>query len=137
MSANTSVLLRIAFISFGFALLAGVRGFAQQLRGWIDRQSRARIIGRSVAGLMEDCCYQQGRVTLESGVLLIAYTDGISDAMNASDDEWGEERMMEAVPPYETAPAKVIIERLIGEAEAFVAAAPQHDDMTAVVVRVM
>jgi phosphoserine phosphatase RsbU/P len=38
LSADVSVPRRIALISIGFAVLAGVRGFAQRLRGWIDRR---------------------------------------------------------------------------------------------------
>ena len=62
--------------------------------------------------------------------------DGISEAMNAVDDEWGEERLMNAVRANRTAPARALIDRLMTSADAFVSRAPQHDDMTLVVVRV-
>ncbi|HKE84039.1 MAG TPA: PP2C family protein-serine/threonine phosphatase [Vicinamibacterales bacterium] len=39
--------------------------------------------GGPVIGLMEDCFYQQGRVTLDTGDVLVAYTDGISEALKA------------------------------------------------------
>ena len=44
-------------------------------------------------GLLPACGYEQGSVTLEQGDLLVAFTDGISEAMNADDEEWGEERL--------------------------------------------
>jgi sigma-B regulation protein RsbU (phosphoserine phosphatase) len=91
--------------------------------------------GGPVIGLMEDCCYRQGRVALEPGDVLVAYTDGISEAMNASDDEWGEERLMDAVRANRMLPARALIDRLMVSADAFVGGAPQHDDMTLVVVR--
>jgi sigma-B regulation protein RsbU (phosphoserine phosphatase) len=93
--------------------------------------------GGPVIGLMEDCVYCQGQIVLEPGDVLVAYTDGISEAMNGSDAEWGEEQLMEAVWPNRTAPAAGLIDRIMASADAFVAGAPQYDDMTLVVVRAM
>ena len=53
---------------------------------------------------MEGCVYRQGSVTLVAGDVLVAYTDGISEAMNAADEDWGEDRLMEAVRPNRAAP---------------------------------
>jgi sigma-B regulation protein RsbU (phosphoserine phosphatase) len=92
--------------------------------------------GGPVIGLMEDCCYRQGRVVLETGDVLVAYTDGMSEAMNAVDEEWGEERLTHAVQSKRTAPARALIDHLMIAADAFVAGAPQHDDMTLIVLRV-
>jgi sigma-B regulation protein RsbU (phosphoserine phosphatase) len=91
--------------------------------------------GGPVIGLMEDCLYREGRVVLEPGDVLVAYTDGISEAMNAADHEWGDERLMAAVPSNRVVTARALIERLMTSADAFVAGAPQHDDMTLIVVR--
>jgi phosphoserine phosphatase RsbU/P len=91
--------------------------------------------GGPVIGLMEDCVYQQGSVALEPGDVLVAYTDGISEAMNEAEDEWGEEQLKDAVRPSRHAPARDLIDRIMTSADAFVAGAPQHDDMTLVIVR--
>ena len=64
-----------------------------------DREVLRLDTGGPVIGLMEDCLYQQGHVTLARGDVLVAYTDGVSEAMNAADDEWGEDRMKDAVWP--------------------------------------
>ena len=84
---------------------------------------------------MEDCVYRQGCVTLAGGDVLVAYTDGMSEAMNAADEEWGEERFMDAVRPNRAVTARTFIDRLMTSADAFVAGAPQYDDMTLLVVR--
>jgi len=91
--------------------------------------------GGPVIGLMEDCSYHEGRVTLEPGDVLVAFTDGISEAMNLADEEWGDDRLIDAVRSNLQAPARDLIERIVTAADAFVAGAPQHDDMTTVVVR--
>src|SRR5258708_32798277 len=93
--------------------------------------------GGPVIGLMEDCLYREGHVVLEPGDVLVAYTDGISEAMNGLEVEWGEERLMDAIRANRTAPALGLIDRLMTSADAFVGEAPQYDDMTLVVVRVI
>ena len=93
--------------------------------------------GGPVIGLMEDCVYRQDSVTLAAGDVLVAYTDGISEAMNAADEEWGEERLMEDAGSNRAMPARTLIDRLMTSADTFVAGAMQHDDMTLLVVRAM
>jgi len=89
--------------------------------------------GGSVVGLMRAASWMQGRVNLESGDLLVAFTDGISEAMNHADDEWGEERLIEAARAMRGAPAKEILDHIVRSADGFVAGAPQYDDMTLIV----
>ena len=93
--------------------------------------------GGPVVGLFKAARYSQGAVSLESGDVLLFYTDGISEAMNAADEEWGEERMMETVRACQSRPAVEMIDELMRAADAFAAGAPQHDDMTIIVVKVL
>jgi sigma-B regulation protein RsbU (phosphoserine phosphatase) len=94
-------------------------------------------VGGAVVGLLESYPYQQGSVLLSGGDILVAYTDGISEAMNGADEEWGEERMMEIIEQCDGLPASATMQRVFDAADAFVAGAQQHDDMTMVVVRVV
>jgi sigma-B regulation protein RsbU (phosphoserine phosphatase) len=99
------------------------------------REALRLDVGGPVVGLMEECSYRQACVTLGSGDVVVAYTDGISEAMNAADEEWGEDRLMDAVRPNRAEAARTLIDRLMVSADAFVAGAPQHDDMTLLIVR--
>ena len=91
--------------------------------------------GGTVVGLLEDAQYVQGRVQLRPGDVLVAFTDGISEAMNLEDEEWGEERLLEAIQSARGASAEELLKHLFEAATRFAGAAPQHDDMTLVVVR--
>jgi sigma-B regulation protein RsbU (phosphoserine phosphatase) len=91
--------------------------------------------GGSVVGLLPNGSWVQGQVMLEPGDLLVAFTDGVSEAMNASDEEWGEEGLMGAVQANRSAPAPVILEGIMTSADEFVAGFPQYDDMTLIVMR--
>jgi serine phosphatase RsbU (regulator of sigma subunit) len=69
------------------------------------------------------------------GDILIAFTDGISEAMNAAGEEWGEVRLIETIKGGAGLNPGEIIARIMQAADAFVAGAKQHDDMTLVVLR--
>jgi len=93
--------------------------------------------GGPVVGLFGAARYQQASVQLAAGDIFVGFTDGISEAMNSAEDEFGEEQIVEVVGRYKDAPSQIVIDRLFEAADAFASGAPQHDDMTAVVVRLV
>jgi len=56
--------------------------------------------------------------------------------MNAEEDEWGEDRMIAEAQVHADLNAAELLQSLFGAADAFAAGAPQHDDMTLVVLRI-
>jgi sigma-B regulation protein RsbU (phosphoserine phosphatase) len=91
--------------------------------------------GGSVIGLFPQK-YQQGVFSHEPGDLMVLFTDGVSESMNAHDEEWGEERLIELAKTCHGRSALEGMRRILAAAQAFAAGAPQHDDMTLVVLRV-
>ena len=91
--------------------------------------------GGTVVGLLENAPYEQGSVSLRPGDVLVAFTDGISEAMNLADEEWGEERLLDAIRGCKGESAQKLLDCLFDAATRFAGAAPQHDDMTLVVLR--
>jgi sigma-B regulation protein RsbU (phosphoserine phosphatase) len=87
-----------------------------------------------VVGLVEAGRFEQKSVVLSPGDVLLVYSDGISEAMNADDEEWGEEKLAKATAAAFPCGAQELIDKLFVAADAFVAGAVQHDDMTVVVV---
>jgi sigma-B regulation protein RsbU (phosphoserine phosphatase) len=92
--------------------------------------------GGPVIGLLRDLTYEEQSVILESGNLLLAYTDGISEAMTLAHEEWGEERMIEAARAARNLEADCIVRKIFEAADTFTNEAPQHDDMTLLVMKV-
>jgi sigma-B regulation protein RsbU (phosphoserine phosphatase) len=88
-----------------------------------------------VIGLIENVHYQQGSVRISPGDLLVAFTDGISEAMNLEDEEWGEDRLLDSIRGCPAKTAQDLLEYVFAAATHFAGAAPQHDDMTLVVLR--
>lgn len=92
--------------------------------------------GGPVVGLFPGAPYQEGSLILQPGDLFLGFTDGISEAMNKDEEEWGEERLIPAVAAHARERAVDIVPGLIADADRFVSGAPQHDDMTLVVLKV-
>jgi sigma-B regulation protein RsbU (phosphoserine phosphatase) len=92
--------------------------------------------GGPVVGLLPGVPYQQGTAALVPGDLLVAFTDGVSESMNESNDEWGEERLIECARSCIGLNANQTMKRILAAADAFVAGAKQHDDMTIIVARI-
>jgi sigma-B regulation protein RsbU (phosphoserine phosphatase) len=93
--------------------------------------------GGPVVGLIEFATYAAAEVELRPGDRLLGFTDGLSEAMNPAEEEWGEERLSQALRACDGLDAGVTLDRLMAAADAFAAGAPQHDDMTAVMVRAL
>jgi serine phosphatase RsbU (regulator of sigma subunit) len=75
-------------------------------------------------------------IALQPGDLYLLFTDGISEAMNARDDLFGETRLGQLVETHAHLPSEELRERMLREIAAFVGDAPQHDDMTMILVKV-
>lgn len=90
--------------------------------------------GGPVIGLLTHTSYEQQRFVLEPGDLLLAFTDGISEAMSSREEEWGEDRL-EAVARRCEGDAREVLREIIQEVEHFTAGEPQYDDMTLLVLK--
>ena len=95
--------------------------------------SRLEACG-TVVGLLEDASYQQASLAIVPGDILIAFTDGVSEAMNAAECEWSEERLIHTVKSCLGLPPAEIIACIMRTADTFVAGAKQNDDMTLIVL---
>jgi phosphoserine phosphatase RsbU/P len=92
----------------------------------------------TVIGLIPDAPYTRAGIVLQPGDVLLAFTDGISEAMTVDDEEWGEDRMIECAlnllhQPDCNASAHQILDCILEAADTFTVGAPQHDDMTLLV----
>ncbi len=103
-----------------------------------DGKSRVFRLGDGgpAIGLLPDAAYQQQMLQLCLGDIFLAFTDGVSEAMNLAKDEWGEDRMIAEAESHANLKATELMQKLFSAADAFAAGAPQHDDMTLMVVRV-
>ena len=79
---------------------------------------------------------EEQTIPLHEGDLYVFFTDGISEAMNAVDDCFGETRLAQFVEHHAHLASDELRERVLREVESFVDGAPQHDDMTMILLKV-
>jgi serine phosphatase RsbU (regulator of sigma subunit) len=86
-------------------------------------------------GMFPESEYLSGRVCLQEGDVLVLYTDGILDAVNREQDQFGEERLRETVRSSLTLSASEICQKVVDRVDAFSDGTPQWDDITVAVVK--
>ena len=79
---------------------------------------------------------EEERVSLHPGDIILLYTDGITEAMNAESDLFGDLRLSRIVEEHSDLESGELRERILREIEAFVGGADQHDDMTMILMKV-
>jgi phosphoserine phosphatase RsbU/P len=87
-------------------------------------------------GTLFDRLLEEETISLATGDLCVFFTDGISEAMNAADDCFGEARLGRILEDHAGMPPDELRERVLREVAAFVGDAPQHDDMTMILLKV-
>jgi phosphoserine phosphatase RsbU/P len=108
------------------------------LRNRADQHRVMRLeAGGGVLGLFPESSYCQATVTLQSGDLVIAYTDGLSETMNGQGQLWGEDRLIQAAQKCAGLNAADTIDALLEAVSSFASGAPQRDDIALVVARVI
>jgi phosphoserine phosphatase RsbU/P len=75
--------------------------------------------GGAVLGVFPEGGYEQGRVALRGGDRIILYTDGITDVCNASDEEFGDERLVDLAMANRGCSAPALQARLANAVDAF------------------
>ncbi len=90
-------------------------------------------------GMQADSTYQEATVALAPGEILFLLTDGFTEAMNAKQEVFGTERIEHtlAAPHLPSLSAEKLIGHLTESVHRHSGIAPQHDDMTMVVVKVL
>jgi serine phosphatase RsbU (regulator of sigma subunit) len=102
-----------------------------------DRRRGLRLLKRTgtVLGILEGQRWGRRSLTLEEGDLLVAYSDGLTEAMNAQQDEWGEQRLIQATRHHQESPLEELQGQILAQVYDFMDDAPQHDDITLMLVR--
>jgi sigma-B regulation protein RsbU (phosphoserine phosphatase) len=96
------------------------------------------VVGLQLEGLEHrfEELLEERTVELADGDVFVLYTDGVSEAMNAEGDLFGEDRLRLLVEEHGGLGSDGLRERIVREVEAFVGTADPHDDMTMIVLTV-
>ncbi|NQT46298.1 MAG: SpoIIE family protein phosphatase [Candidatus Omnitrophica bacterium] len=103
------------------------------------RSGKAQLIpsdGGMVAGVMEGADFVDENVALIKGDVLAMYTDGVTEAMNIKREEFGENRLAALLEKAGGQSADDILKVIMEGIRQFQGKAPQHDDITLIVVKI-
>lgn len=102
-----------------------------------SEEMRLLEVGGTLVGMFENAQYEEDMVQLKRGDVLVMYTDGITESMNASGEMFGEERLKELIVRYGgRLSAMQLLQRIYDEVRLFSEGMPQHDDLTLIVMKV-
>jgi hypothetical protein len=104
--------------------------FLRRVNGDVDQLPPTAMI----LGVAADAVVEVGRVRIEPADRLLLFTDGLSEARNTKDEEYGEERVKDSLLRVHELPPPAAMERLVADVQRFCGSAPPHDDMTLMIV---
>jgi sigma-B regulation protein RsbU (phosphoserine phosphatase) len=87
-------------------------------------------------GAMPGAEYEERSVDLSNGDVLILYTDGITEAINSKDEQYGIDRLCSIVKESRSFSAREIMRRILREVSDFTDEQPQFDDITMIIAKV-
>src|SRR4029453_1753441 len=90
--------------------------------------------GGLILGLFPQATYEQETLALEPGDLLVLFSDGVTEALDGAGGGFGEERLLACLEANRQFGPQEMLERLLATVRDFTAGAPQHDDVTALVL---
>jgi sigma-B regulation protein RsbU (phosphoserine phosphatase) len=104
---------------------------------FVVRGSRVEALDRGscVLGIMPETTFFEQRTELHDGDVLVAYSDGISEAMNEPGDFFGEERLQAALAGSAGLSARDIGVRVLNAVNGFMGEARPNDDLSLIVLR--
>jgi hypothetical protein len=91
--------------------------------------------GTMALGMLPDATFSEQRVNLADGDVLIVYSDGVTEAMNANDEFFGDERLRARLPALARMAAQGIGTGVVAAVDEFVGDRRPHDDLSLVVLR--
>lgn len=91
--------------------------------------------GGTVLGFLEDYQFEEDSIKLNAGDTVVIYSDGITEALNKQNKEFGEDRLLTILTENMKSTADTLIEKVFNAIKTFVNDMPQSDDITIVVIK--
>jgi len=86
-------------------------------------------------GIVAQAAYESDTVSLQPGDWLVIFTDGVVEAVNKSDLEYGEQQLINVLQAGAGATPEELLRRIMSDLDIFVGETPQHDDITCMLIK--
>lgn len=91
--------------------------------------------GGMLLSCIEDCDYDEEEISFEAGSTLVIFSDGITEAMNEAEEEYGEERLYDLIENKLSLSSKLLAEEILGDVKKITSGIPQTDDITLMIIK--
>ena len=92
-------------------------------------------VGGLPLGIQPEAKYESANVALQPGDWLIIFTDGLVEAENARQEEYGETRLLNIISTTAASTPAEMLKRMLADLDLFVSSTPQHDDVTCLLIK--
>ncbi len=106
------------------------------LRAGGDSPLEELTTGGTIIGMFPQTRYEEGTLALHTGDVLIVFTDGVTEALNPADEEFGEDRLKDLLRTVGPLPIEEMAARITHELKEWIQDAAQYDDLTFVLMKV-
>jgi sigma-B regulation protein RsbU (phosphoserine phosphatase) len=100
-----------------------------------ERGVRRLPAGGPVVGILGHATYVQDVVALDPGDVVVVFSDGVSEALDANDEEFGEERLLDVIQRAGPGDVQQLVDAILDAVHAFTVGAVQSDDITVMALR--
>ena len=117
-------------------LFSSAPNYASEPPAALEKATVRRLAaGGPVLGLLPKASFQQESVKLAVGDVLLLFSDGVSEAMNVVDQEFGEARLKDLLIQNAHHSAQELVDRVLTAIHEFTGQTPWHDDLTLMVLK--
>jgi serine phosphatase RsbU (regulator of sigma subunit) len=101
------------------------------------RDKKAGLLhnGGIVLGVDDSFRFAEEKITLQTGDIIVFYTDGITEAIDAAENQYGEERLCRITETYASESSSLIVHEVLNDLQEFVGSEDQFDDITILVMK--
>lgn len=92
--------------------------------------------GGLLLGAFRDVAYDEGEIQLKSGDILFLYTDGLNEAVDDDDSQYGEDRAVDLIRKHQNLTAPEIQQKIVDDVRGYASQTALQDDMTLVILKV-
>lgn len=137
----TAILLEIMPTTGEVRYVNAGHGDCMLLRGGSGEVERLESTGLPLGMMPTDMLqmlgkgYEEKHLQFRAGDLLALYSDGVTEAYDKDENEWGDERLLQCLLPVASEHAQAIVTQVFEEIDRFAGSAPQHDDITLLILK--
>ena len=103
---------------------------------FLQRNKRVELSkGGIILSWKENANYEEEEIIFEKGSILLVYSDGVTEAQNQNEEEFGEERLYDLIQKKSDLSSQQLVTEILGDLNKFTSGVSQSDDITLMIIK--